>query len=92
MRVNLSSIRECDIAASNGTIGAVSDVLFDDTRWMNRWLVVDTGTWLPGRKVLLPPAALGHAGATRKFSVRLTRAEVEASAALDSHRPVSRQF
>jgi sporulation protein YlmC with PRC-barrel domain len=60
---------------------------------MIRWLVVDTGDWLSGRKVLLPPSVLGHLDPDGKtFPVRLTRAEVEASPKLDTHRPVSRQF
>ena len=43
------------IEASDGRLGTVSDFLFEDTSWMIRWLVVDTGHWLSGRKVLLPP-------------------------------------
>jgi len=35
-------------------IGTVSDFLFDD-RLESRWLVVDTGTWLSGRMVLIIP-------------------------------------
>jgi|AntRauTorcE11898_2_1112593.scaffolds.fasta_scaffold02548_4 sporulation protein YlmC with PRC-barrel domain len=93
MLLNLSSIRGHDIAASDDTIGSVSDVLFDDTSWMIRWLVVDAGNWLSGRRVLLPPAALGHPDPDGKtFPVRLTKAEIEASPELDTHRPVSRQF
>ena len=93
MLLNLSTIRGHNIAASDGTIGSVSDVLFDDASWMIRWLVVDTGNWLSGRKVLLPPAALGHADPeANTFPVRLTKAQIEASPELDSHKPVSRQF
>lgn len=93
MLLDLSTIRKHSVAASDGDIGTVSDILFDDATWMIRWLVVDTGHWLTGRKVLLPPSALGHAEPSdRTFPVRLTRAEVEASPALDSHRPVSRRF
>lgn len=91
--LKLSTIRKHTIAATDGTIGTVSDVLFDDANWTIRWLVVDTGTWLSGRKVLVPPAALGHAGPSEKsFPVRLTSAEIEASPAQEEHRPVSRQF
>jgi hypothetical protein len=51
----------------------VSDFLFDDVSWLVRWLVVDTGNWLSGRKVLLPAMALGHLDAERReFAVRLT--------------------
>jgi sporulation protein YlmC with PRC-barrel domain len=93
MLLNLSTIRGHSISASDGTIGSVSDALFDDASWMIRWLVVDTGDWLSSRKVLIPPSALGHAEPNGKtFPVRLTQAEVEASPKLDTHRPVSRQF
>jgi hypothetical protein len=58
-----------------------------------RWLVVDTGTWLSGRKVLLPPFVLGHADpAKREFSVRLTMAEVKDSPDVSTERTVSRQM
>ena len=43
------------IQAKDGEIGHVTDFLFDDKEWHIRHLVVDTGTWLPGEKVLLAP-------------------------------------
>src|SRR5690625_2725863 len=50
-----------DIHASDGAIGSLDDLLFDDAGWTIRWAVIDTGTWLPGRRVLLPFAGLaGH--------------------------------
>ena len=57
---NASAIKGYAIAASDGRIGTVSDFLFDDASWLVRWLLVDTGNWLSGRKVLLPPSAMGH--------------------------------
>ncbi len=50
---NASTINGYAIAASDGKLGTVSDFLFDDATWLVRWLVVDTGNWLSGRKVLL---------------------------------------
>ena len=41
------------IDANDGLIGLVSDFIFDDSDWRIRYLVVDTGEWLPGRKVLV---------------------------------------
>ena len=58
---NASAIKGYAIEASDGDIGTVSDFLFDDVSWQVRWLVVDTGNWLSGRKVLLPPVRLGPA-------------------------------
>jgi len=45
------------IQATDGDIGSVQDLYFDDHSWTVRYLVVDTGTWLPGRQVLISPFA-----------------------------------
>jgi hypothetical protein len=47
------------IQARDGEIGKVSDFLVDDERWNVRYLEVDTGNWLAGRRVLLAPAWVG---------------------------------
>jgi sporulation protein YlmC with PRC-barrel domain len=88
-----SGIKGYAILASDGKIGTVADFLFDDDSWLVRWLVVDTGTWLTGRKVLLPPFVLGHADpAKREFSVKMTMAQVKDSPDVDTERSVSRQM
>lgn len=43
------------IAARDGEIGSVDNFLIDDTSWRILYMVVDTGSWLPGRKVLISP-------------------------------------
>ncbi len=81
------------LEASDGEIGTVADFLFDDRTWAARWLVVDTGKWLTSRKVLLHPAAIGDAdNERRELSVKLTRAQVQASPELSEHEPVSMQL
>src|SRR4051794_15389903 len=68
------------IAASDGEIGSVDDLLFDETNWTVRWIVVDTGGWLAGRKVLLPPSCLGEPTDNGgRLPVSLTRRQVEDS-------------
>jgi hypothetical protein len=80
-------------AASDGWLGAVSDFLFDDDTWQVRWLVVDTGKWLSGRKVLLPPSILGRIDPEkRECSVKLTMQQVRDSPDIDTDRPVSRRM
>jgi PRC-barrel domain protein len=80
------------IAARDGEIGHVDDLLFEEARWTVRWLVVETGGWLSGRRVLLAPPVLGHPDrGARRFPVNLTRAQVEQSPPLESDLPVSRQ-
>src|SRR5579875_1517011 len=81
-----------EIAATDGRVGHVDDLLFDEARWAVRWLVVDTGSWLAGRRVLLPPSALGRPDPiARRFPVTLTRQQVEDSPPLATDLPVSRQ-
>ena len=89
---NASAIADYSVEASDGPIGTVSDFLFADAAWTVRWLVVDTGRWLTGRKVILPASALGHPDpAERTFSVELTKQQVEDSPVIGSDEPVSRR-
>ena len=88
-----SAINGYAIEASNGRLGTVSDSLFEDVSWVIRWLVVDTGNWLPGRKVLLPLSALGRPDrALRHFPVKLTMQHIKDSPDVDTDEPVSRQI
>lgn len=88
-----SVINAYAITASDGSLGTVSDFLFDDASWRVRWLVVDTGNWLSGRKVLLPPSALARPDPkNREFSVKLTMQQIKDSPQIDADRSVSRQM
>lgn len=44
------------IEASDGEIGHVSQLVFDDSSWVIHYLEVSTTNWWPGKKVLLAPA------------------------------------
>ena len=44
-----------NIVATDGEIGEVYEFYFDDESWMIRYLVVDVGSWLTGRRVLPKP-------------------------------------
>ncbi len=87
-----SAINGYAVEASDGRLGTVSDLLFEDVGWVIRWLVVDTGNWLPGRKVLLPLSALGRPDRVlRRFPVKLTMQQVRDSPDVVTDQPVSRQ-
>lgn len=92
----LRSIKEITgykLAALDDKIGRCKDFLFDDKTWTVRYMVADTGRWLPGRKVLIPPTALGEPEwASKAFPIRLTKQEIEEAPALEVHAPVSRQY
>jgi hypothetical protein len=43
------------IHATDGEIGHVEDFIIDDETWAIRYLLIDTGSWWPGKKVLIAP-------------------------------------
>jgi hypothetical protein len=81
------------LGASDGEIGHVKDFYFDDRNWAVRYLVVDTGSWLTGRQVLISPHAFVRLDQpSRLLSLKLTRKQIENSPSIDTHKPVSRQY
>ena len=77
----------------DGDIGKVKEFYFDDHHWTIRYLVADTGNWIPGRQVLISPYALVAVNNKEQYiRVDLTKKQIEDSPSLDSHKPVSRQF
>jgi len=89
--VRANSLKGQPIRALDGVIGHIEDVYFDDSIWKVRYLVVDTGTWLFGRKVLIAPEAVaagwhGESG----LPVNLTKNEIRSSPDVDTARPISR--
>ena len=81
------------LGASDGEIGQVKDCYFDDRNWAVRYVVADTGSWLPGRQVLISPHAFGSLHQAGKvLRVNLTRKQIEDSPSIESHKPLSRQY
>jgi hypothetical protein len=81
------------LGASDGEIGQVKDFYFDDHDWAIRYLVVDTGSWLPGRKVLISPHSLGMLDQPEKIlRVKLTRNQIEQSPSIETRQPVARPY
>jgi hypothetical protein len=89
---SLKSLEGFTIAAADGELGRVEQFFFDDARWTVRYLVVNTGSWLRGRLVLVSPISVrGIDTANSRIEVALTRAQVERSPDIDAQKPVSRQ-
>jgi PRC-barrel domain len=79
------------IEAMDGDIGSVQDLCFDDQSWTVRYVVVDTGAWLPGRQVLISPFAFQAVPGASRLRTSLTKKQIEDSPSLDTDRPVNRQ-
>ncbi len=89
----ISPLKGFAIDATDGRIGNVVDFLFDDASWRLRWLVVDCGTWLEGRKVLIHPPAISFSDLEdQQFGVELTKARIMASPEWLKDQPVSQQM
>jgi hypothetical protein len=81
------------IHASDDLIGTLDDFFFDDSQWVMRYLVVDIGKFLRGRKVLISPAAIVGIDQTSKIvSLKHSIDQIRNSPDIDVDKPVYRQL
>lgn len=89
---NTKDLKNLAIRATNGDIGQVKDMYFDDDAWVLRYFVVETGSWLSSRKVLVSPiAVLEPDWQNKTLPVSLSIEQVDKSPGIDTDKPVSRQ-
>lgn len=70
--------------AIDGTLGDVDDFIVDTRTWTICFAVLDTGNWLPGRKVMLPVAWVsGISWGDRAFNIDVTRAALESAPSME---------
>lgn len=92
MKRSVNSLVGYTIKAKDGELGKVSEFYFDDHTWSIRYLVVETGSWLNERKVLIPHSALGATDwKTQTFQVNLTMEQIRNSPDFETKKTVSRQ-
>ncbi len=92
MLKNINDIYGTQLAARDGFIGQVKDFYFDDESWAVRYLIVETGSWLTGRQVLLSPNAFhGFCAKGEVLKVDLIKEQIENSPSIETHLPVTRQ-
>lgn len=92
MKRSVKSLIGFTMGATDGEIGKVKEFYFDDESWTIRYLIVETGSWLFGRKVLISPQALLSPDWEGKvFPVNLTKEQIKNSPDIDTEKPVSRQ-
>jgi hypothetical protein len=88
-----SALEGYAVEANDGSIGSVHDCLFDRRNWKLLWLVVDTGGWLTGCKVLIHPSAIGHPDIDHaRLPVHRTRGQIKGSPGISFDSPVSEQM
>ena len=107
MLIAITGLQRCTVEGIDGRVGTVKDFLFDDQSWKVRWMVLDTGHWLPSRQILIHPSAIVPLdlnlperrvlpmmswGDTLAVSVRLTKQQIEASPEAREDEPVTKQM
>ncbi|MGE0311220.1 MAG: PRC-barrel domain-containing protein [Lautropia sp.] len=89
---SIQDLKGHSIDATDGEIGRIEELYFDDDAWTVRYVVVETGSWLFGRKVLLSPYSFRTPlAATGPLAVTLSREQIKGSPDIATHRPISRQ-
>jgi stress response protein YsnF len=92
MLTNVNHLKGLAIRATDGEIGTVDQLYFDDETWAIRYMTAATGGWLSGREVLISPFSVTHVDwQGKRLDVALTKKQVENSPNIDTHKPVSRQ-
>jgi hypothetical protein len=93
MLCKVRTLKGFTLDSLDGEIGRVKGFYFDDQHWTIRYLVADTGDWLTDRQVLISPYAMAAVNTDEKnIKINLSKKQIEDSPALDSDKPVSRQF
>jgi hypothetical protein len=81
-----SAVSGYRIEATDGVMGQVEDFLYDPSSWSVRYLVLDTGKFLPGRHVLVATSWVQRVNwANRRIHVELSREAVRSSPEFDTH-------
>jgi len=94
MLVSLKELNGTTISATDGEVGQVKDIYFDDEQWAIRFMVVDTHPWMPlSEKVLISPIALvSYHSNDKLLNVSLDKESVKNSPKIEEHEPLSRKF
>lgn len=86
-------LRQSTIHAVDGEIGKPEEFYFDDSTWSVRYLIINTGSWLLGRRVLIAPVVIIDIDdSTNTIKISLTQEQVRNSPPVDTKKPISRQY
>ena len=86
-------LQRLTIHAVDGEIGKPEELYFDDSTWSVRYLVINTGTWLLGRRVLIAPVVITEIDdSASAIKISLTQEQVRNSPLVDTKKPISRQY
>jgi hypothetical protein len=80
------------IKAIDGEIGKLHEFYFDDHTWTIRYIIVDTGSWLAEKLVLIAPDAFKAVNLEKRIvELNLDKQQIADSPEIDKDKTVSRQ-
>jgi hypothetical protein len=77
------------VTGTDGDIGTLEDFYFDEDRWTVRYLLVDTGKWFSGKRVLISPMSVQNGWGKTGIRLRLTKDQVWNSPEFSDGEPLS---
>lgn len=78
------------VLAKDGPVGSPIDIYIDERDWKLRYLILETGTWLRGRRVLLSPCTVEMGDWYQPhLQTSLTYDQLAGSPEVHSEKPVS---
>lgn len=93
MLLSVNNLKGLSIHATDGDLGKTDDFYFDDQDWTIRYVVVDVGSWLESRRVLVSPNSIPTiAPDLKRLMASLTKEQVKDSPDWDTEKPISRQY
>ena len=77
------------IRGTDGEIGTLEDLYFEEDRWTVRYLLVDTGKWFSGKRVLISPMSVSGAWGRMGIDLNRTKDQVWNSPEFSDVQPLS---
>ncbi|MGQ8364376.1 PRC-barrel domain-containing protein [Glaciecola sp. 1036] len=94
MNISLKTLLSFDVNATDGALGHIQDVLFDDDSWTIRYVNVDTQRWRPlSKKVLVTPVSLKLLDTQEEtLDIKLSKQQILDCPSIEEHQPISRKY
>jgi hypothetical protein len=91
--ISVRDTTDYSIEASDDGIGHIDDFFVDDQDWTIRYLLVDTGNWLPGKKVLISPRWVESVDWNEgRVFVNMTKEQIKDSPEYDPYNAIPRSY
>jgi hypothetical protein len=82
-----------NVQATDGEIGHVDDFIIDEETWGIRYLIIDTGNWWSGKKILISPRWIKRISwSESKVFVDLSSNTIKQSPEYIEGSPLSREY